>query len=281
MARASRSPPRHRRRSSYYSRSRSPYSHSNHHIVVLESPYSRSRSRSYSRSRSRSYSRSRSRSPYSRSRSRSPYSRSRSPYSRSRSRSISPPPRRSSYRSERKGRVGRGRSRLRSYSPPPSSSSFRRRRSSAFSPPKPLPNRLLISQLTRNVNKDHIKEIFSVYGSIVEIDFPTNRRFGTNTGRAFLEYETKEEAEKAICHMDGGQLDGQVLNVGIAPPRPVRRPRIGRYPSPQRRFNRRGRDLYVGSGKRYRSTSRSASPPPHRGRRYSRGRSYSRSPIRR
>ncbi|KAI9305778.1 hypothetical protein BJ944DRAFT_264608 [Cunninghamella echinulata] len=225
MARASRSPPRHRRRSSYYSRSRSPYSRSRSPYSRSRSPYSRSRSRSYSRSRSRSYSRSRSRS-YSRSRSRSPYSRSRSrsPYSRSRSRSRSPPPRRSSYRSERKGR---GRSRSRSYSPPPSSSSSRRRRSSAFSPPKPLPNRLLISQLTRNVNKDHIKEIFSVYGSIVEIDFPTNRRFGTNTGRAFLEYETKEEAEKAICHMDGGQLDGQVLNVGVAPPRPVRRPRMG------------------------------------------------------
>lgn len=58
---------------------------------------------------------------------------------------------------------------------------------------------------------------------------------------------------------------------------------IDRFNSPQRRFNRRGRDTYVGGGKRYRSISRSPSPP-RRGRRYSnnsRGRSYSRSPSRR
>ncbi|SAL98184.1 hypothetical protein [Absidia glauca] len=110
-----------------------------------------------------------------------------------------------------------------------------------------------------------------------------------NTGRAFVEFETVEDAEKAICHMDGGQLDGQVVDVAVATPRPRRPPPRagGRFRSPFRRgFGGRGRgggrDSYVGGGRRYgRSRSRSLSPPPrYRGRRYSRS-PMSRSPSRR
>ncbi|KAI8340201.1 hypothetical protein BC941DRAFT_419715 [Chlamydoabsidia padenii] len=237
-------------------------------------PHSRSpspRRRRYSRSpspRRRSYSRSRS--PYS-SRSRSYSSRS---YS-SLSRSPSPRRRRSPSPRRRRSPPRRGRS-------PP----YRRR--SPTPPPPVKPNRLMVTHLTRNVTKEHVEEIFSVYGPLTEVNFPRNRKLNTNTGRAFVEFETVDDAEKAICHMDGGQLDGQVLAVVVAPPRP--RPRTGgnRYRSPIRR----GRDSYVGGGRRYgRSRSRSPSPPPrYRGRRYSRSpisrspsrrRSYSPSPIRR
>ncbi|ORZ16472.1 hypothetical protein BCR42DRAFT_36540 [Absidia repens] len=223
MARFSTSPSRRSR----YSRSPSP-----RRERLSRSPSPARRGRRYSRSpsprgrrTSRSYSASRSRSPYSsRSRSRSYSSDSRSFSSRSRSfssRSPSPAPRR------RKQYSGRGRSR----SPSPR---YRRRRSVTPppAPPPPVkPNRLMVAQLTRNVNKDHIEEIFGVYGPLVEVDFPKHRRFKTNTGRAFVEYETVEDAEKAIAHMDGGQLDGQIVTVAVAPPRRIPRPQ---YPAPRR-----------------------------------------------
>ncbi|ORX49786.1 RNA-binding domain-containing protein [Hesseltinella vesiculosa] len=172
------------------------------------SPRDRGRSPSYSRSRSRSYSRSvsrrRSRSPsFSRSRSRGrSYSRRRS-YSRSDSYSRSPPPR---GRSPRRGRSPSPRSpppyRRRSYGSPP------RQRS-----PSPIPSRLVIHGLTRNVTPDHVKEIFSAYGKVVDIVFPINRNFNTNTGRAFVEFETVDEADKAICHMNKVKRNKTMLMV--------------------------------------------------------------------
>ena len=35
-----------------------------------------------------------------------------------------------------------------------------------------LQTRLHIGQLTKNVTKDHLQEIFSVYGSVKEVDVP-------------------------------------------------------------------------------------------------------------
>lgn len=43
----------------------------------------------------------------------------------------------------------------------------RRRRS-----PTPRPTKIHIGRLTRTVNKDHITEIFSVYGVVKHIEFP-------------------------------------------------------------------------------------------------------------
>lgn len=105
----------------------------------------RTYSRSLSRSRSRSLSRSRSRS-----RSRS-YSRDRS-WSRSRSRTRSPTPQ---ARSTKAGR-----------------------------PPTPTRTKLLthrflqivVERLTKNVNEDHLREIFGQYGEIEDLDLPLNRQ---------------------------------------------------------------------------------------------------------
>ncbi|KAI9313051.1 hypothetical protein BX666DRAFT_1979031 [Dichotomocladium elegans] len=218
-------------------------------VLDSRSRYSRSPSPPRRRRRSPSYSRSRSRSPMysSRSRSRSPRSRSRSPRSRSPRRSASPPPPR---------------------------------------------HAVEVTNLTRNVTAEHIKEIFGQYGTIKHIDFPMNAKLNTNTGRATVEYATKEEMEKAIGYMNDGQLDGKHLNVTVAPPpttlsryrgslSPPRRRRAYSPQSPRSRRpgnraplpNRRGGGRYYRD--RYsRSSSRSRSPVPRRGRRYS---SYSRS----
>lgn len=131
------------------------------------------------------------------------------------------------------------------------------------------------------MNKDHVLEIFSSFGTVKNVEFPTDR-YHPNFGRgmAYVEYATSEDCESAMKHMDGGQIDGQEITVSpvIVPkqrppmrrPSPqMRRPQGGRWRSPPQfnRFNNRGGG---GGGRRN-------SPP--RGRRSPRRRS--RSPIRR
>ncbi|KAK9479602.1 hypothetical protein V1514DRAFT_327666 [Lipomyces japonicus] len=159
-------------------------------IPTEKSPGSRRPSRS--RSRSASLPRSRSRSPHrGRSLSRSSFdSRSPSYYSRSRSRSRS-----------FDSRSSRSRSRSRGRSRTPDSYDSRGRRSSSFDSRSPSParardrnrdwsrsggrfriperakkNEIIVENLTRNVNEDHVREIFNLYGKIVNLDFPLNRR---------------------------------------------------------------------------------------------------------
>ena len=82
------------------------------------------------------------------------------------------------------------------------SSSPKRRKKS----PEPKPVKVHIGKLTRNVNKDHIMEIFSNYGSIKNIDMPMDRVHSNFCKLfAYIEYETPEEAEKAVKYMDGGK----------------------------------------------------------------------------
>lgn len=53
--------------------------------------------------------------------------------------------------------------------------------------------------------KEHIQEIFSTYGKIKMIDMPVNRVYPhLSKCYAYVEYETPDEAEKALKHMDGG-----------------------------------------------------------------------------
>lgn len=61
--------------------------------------------------------------------------------------------------------------------------------------------------MTRNVTKEHIIEIFSTYGNIKLVDFPIDKMHPTcGKGFAYVEFETADEAENAMKHMDGGEF---------------------------------------------------------------------------
>ncbi|TKA69419.1 hypothetical protein B0A49_05494, partial [Cryomyces minteri] len=81
-------------------------------------------------------------------------------------------------------------------------------------------------KLTKNVNEDHLREIFGAYGAIVDLDMPMNRQFMTNRGTAYICYEAVGDAESAIIHMHEAQLDGAVINVSIIEPPPMDWPLI-------------------------------------------------------
>ncbi|OCL05777.1 RNA-binding domain-containing protein [Glonium stellatum] len=176
--------------------------------------------------------------------------------------SLSRSPSRSISRSPSRERGRRGRSR--SYSRSPSRGS-----------PPPRSSKIVVEKLSKNVNEDHLREIFGSYGQIQDLDLPINRQFMTNRGTAYIMFYETADAERAIAHMHEAQLDGVVINVSIVLPRR----RFSRSPPPRRgvlpfdRFDNRGgppggyRGLPPGVGAgRYRSPRRRS---PQRG--YPRG----------
>merc|ERR1719154_897301 len=104
-----------------------------------------------------------------------------------------------------------------------------RGRARSGSPPS---TKIHIGRLTRNVNREHLQEIFSTFGKIREIEFGSERmRPWLNKGFAYIEFENSEDAKNALRHMDGGQIDGQEVTAA-----PVLVPRIQpRRRSPPRR----------------------------------------------
>eukprot|EP01119_Soliformovum_irregulare_P007314 TRINITY_DN1970_c0_g1_i1.p1 TRINITY_DN1970_c0_g1~~TRINITY_DN1970_c0_g1_i1.p1 ORF type:complete len:296 (+),score=42.77 TRINITY_DN1970_c0_g1_i1:44-889(+) len=209
---------------------------------------------------------------------------------RARSRSVSKSPkkgRNSRSRSSSSGSRGRGRS----YSRSSSRSRSRSPRSRSRTPSPPPVKTLFVGQLTRNVTREHLVEIFSTFGTVKHVDLHWDKRVNLSRGTAHVEFGERDQAEKASTYMDGAQVDGNVIRVNfIQPPRNryVARRNNNRYDYGRRgggrgRFRARSpmrRAPYRRSPDRNRRRSpyrRSRSPSPRR-RSRSPARSYSRSP---
>ncbi|QGI65877.1 hypothetical protein CEK26_009828 [Fusarium fujikuroi] len=171
-----------------------------------------------SRSPSRGRYRSRTRSPAARSeRSRSPQRRHHHD-SRSPARSTSPQRRNGRYRSRSRTRSrsnSRSRSRSRSWSRGARDRNDRDRSAS----PVAKSTKIVVERLSKNINEQHLYEIFGQFGRIKDLDLPINRTFGTNRGTAYILYDYEDDAEAAIAHMHEAQVDGSAINVSIVLPR--------------------------------------------------------------
>nr|pir hypothetical protein K02F3.11 - Caenorhabditis elegans [Caenorhabditis elegans] len=155
--------------------------------------------------------------------------------------------------------------------------------------------RVVIKNLSRNVLKTHLEEIFSIYGAIKNVDLPPDRFHNhVHRGYGYVEYDNLEDAEKSIKHMDGGQIDGMAVHVEMTigrqsvpfqrrsspfrrrspPPRDRMSPmrRGGRSPPPHRRRSPMGgrgsgaNNMPLGGPNRFRRASRSRSPAGRRSR---------------
>ncbi|KAL4723965.1 hypothetical protein ACLX1H_008569 [Fusarium chlamydosporum] len=78
---------------------------------------------------------------------------------------------------------------------------------------------IVVERLSKNINEQHLHEIFGQFGRIKDLDLPMNRTFGTNRGTAYILYDYEEDAEAAIANMHEAQVDGSAINVSIVLPR--------------------------------------------------------------
>ena len=69
----------------------------------------------------------------------------------------------------------------------------------------------MVGNLTRNVTEVHIKEIFAHYGPIKSVDLAIDRQVNLPKGFAHIEFEARDDAEKAMDYMNGAQIDGNVV----------------------------------------------------------------------
>ncbi|PVV03023.1 hypothetical protein BB560_002507 [Smittium megazygosporum] len=98
---------------------------------------------------------------------------------------------------------------------------------------------VVVKNLTKRVREAHLEEIFAPYGKIKRATIPLDRRGKFATQMAYIDYETHEQALKAIDYMNGGKLDEEILTVELREPR-VPRPRF-RSRSPTSRIPARYR----------------------------------------
>ena len=60
----------------------------------------------------------------------------------------------------------------------------------------------------RNVNEDHLKEIFGCFGNVKDVSIQYRPHTHLSSGSAIMELNSEEDAKKCIDGMNNGQIDG-------------------------------------------------------------------------
>ncbi|KAH7296895.1 hypothetical protein KP509_26G043800 [Ceratopteris richardii] len=75
---------------------------------------------------------------------------------------------------------------------------------------------LLVLNISFRTSADDLFPLFDRYGKVVDVFIPRDRRSGDSRGFAFVRYKHSKEAQKAIEHLDGRNVDGRNISVQFA-----------------------------------------------------------------
>ena len=81
-------------------------------------------------------------------------------------------------------------------------------------------SKVFVGNLDFRTSRDEVQSLFSQIGAIKDVFFPTDRESGRPRGFAFVEFESEEDAQKAIERFNGYELSGRALRVNPAEDRP-------------------------------------------------------------
>jgi len=79
---------------------------------------------------------------------------------------------------------------------------------------------LYVSNVSMTVSDQVLIALFSEHGAIVSCNIVKNPQTGQSKGFAFVEMDTRENAEKALNSLNGSELVGQKITVVLAKPPP-------------------------------------------------------------
>lgn len=107
---------------------------------------------------------------------------------------------------------------------------------------------LFIGSLAYATTDDTLKAFFEQIGEVESARVITDRDSGRSKGFGFVQYKNDEDNQKAVDQLDGKELDGRAISVGLARPKEDR---------PRRDFggNDRGGDRGGNGGGSFRQRS--------------------------
>jgi len=80
--------------------------------------------------------------------------------------------------------------------------------------------KVFVGNLDFNTTRTEVQDLFSQVGAIRDVFLPTDRQSGRPRGFAFVEFESEDDAAKAIERFNGHELGGRALRVNAAEDRP-------------------------------------------------------------
>ena len=78
---------------------------------------------------------------------------------------------------------------------------------------------LFIGSLAYATTDDSLKAFFEQIGEVSSARVITDRDSGRSKGFGFVEFENEDDNQKAVDQLDGKELDGRAINVGLARPK--------------------------------------------------------------
>jgi RNA recognition motif-containing protein len=92
--------------------------------------------------------------------------------------------------------------------------------------------RLFVGGLAFTTSTDGLRDAFARFGPVQSAAVMTDRETGRSRGFGFVEMASEQEAERAISALNGSSLDGRMIRVDKATPRPDRPAGGGYAPRP-------------------------------------------------
>lgn len=78
---------------------------------------------------------------------------------------------------------------------------------------------LFIGNLAYTTNDDSLKAHFEQIGEVASARVVTDRETGRSRGFGFVEFVNEEHNQAAVDQLNGKELDGRAINVGLARPK--------------------------------------------------------------
>ena len=72
-------------------------------------------------------------------------------------------------------------------------------------------SKVFVGNLDFNTTRDEVEALFAQVGTVRDVFLPTDRESGRPRGFAFVEFESDEDAAKAIEKFNGHDLGGRAL----------------------------------------------------------------------
>ncbi len=81
--------------------------------------------------------------------------------------------------------------------------------------------KLYVGNLSKQVTDAQLNDLAVPYGTLLSANVAVERSTGGSKGFGFVEFASADEARAAITGLDGRDVNGQMLKVNEAKPRPA------------------------------------------------------------